>query len=90
MPETIEPCQNLQRGLISTAAWLSAKALAAGATSLAPVKRSWGTVNTLVKCRTWVASIETLCATPDMRASELQPFFKGVNCCSRCIGNVAV
>ncbi len=90
MPETIELCQNLQRGVISTATWLLAKALAAGATKPVLVTRSLRAVNTLVNCRARVASIETLCATPDMRVSEIQPFSKGVDRCSRCIGNLVV
>ncbi len=88
MPDTIELCPNLQRGVILTATWLLAKALAAGATEAVLVKRSWGTVNTLVNCRDRVASIETLCTKPDIPVGAIQPFSKGVDHCSRCIGNL--
>ncbi len=84
MPEKIEQCPNLQRGVILTATSLLAKALAAGATKAGLVKRSWGTVNTLVNCRDRVASIETLCATPDICACASQPFSKGVHHSNLC------
>ncbi len=88
MPELTELCQNLQRGVILTATWLLAKALAAGATKCVLIKRSWETVNTLANLKDRVASIEMLCATPDVCVCASQPFSKGVDHCSRYIGNL--